>query len=296
MTAHMPSFKRTRIAPTPSGYLHLGNVLSFALTATLAQKTNATILLRIDDLDKERVNGAYLEDIFDTMRFLDIPWHEGPKDINDHETTYSQLRRMELYEHALQQLKETGNLFACTCSRTQVRSVNNDDIYPGTCRYKNIPLDTPNASWRLKTIAAEISVNIFPAKKTALALPASMQDFVVRKKDGFPAYQLTSVVDDLYHGVDLVVRGEDLRDSTLAQLYLSSQLPPNRFINTNFYHHPLLIFNGTKLSKSAGATSVQYLRGQGQKASGIYSSIAQMMGIDAVITNWQTLGEAVYKE
>ena len=79
----MPSFKKTRIAPTPSGYLHLGNVLSFALTAGLARQTGAGILLRIDDLDKGRVSKDYIDDIFDTLHFLRIPWNEGPRTFSD---------------------------------------------------------------------------------------------------------------------------------------------------------------------------------------------------------------------
>src|ERR1700723_1841788 len=97
----MPSFQKTRIGPTPSGYLHLGNVLSFALTAALARQTGAGILLRIDDLDRGRVSKDYVEDIFETLRFLGIPWDEGPRSLGEYEREYTQLRRMELYGEAL---------------------------------------------------------------------------------------------------------------------------------------------------------------------------------------------------
>src|SRR5580692_4653347 len=129
-------FNKTRIAPTPSGFLHLGNVLSFAITAAIATKTGAKILLRIDDLDRDRVNKQYVQDIFDTLNFLEIPWDEGPRNYNEYESEYSQLHRMELYQAALQQLKNSGQVFACTCSRADVRRNNADDIYPGTCRNK----------------------------------------------------------------------------------------------------------------------------------------------------------------
>src|ERR1700722_17238392 len=102
----MERFNRTRIAPTPSGYLHLGNVLSFALTAALARRTGAGILLRIDDLDRGRVSKDYVEDIFETLRFLEIPWDEGPRDFIDYQRVYTQLRRMQLYQEALQQLRD----------------------------------------------------------------------------------------------------------------------------------------------------------------------------------------------
>src|ERR1035437_9153412 len=96
------TFKRTRIAPTPSGYLHLGNILSFAITAALARKTNAKVLLRIDDFDLERTNKLYVQDIFDTLNFLEIPWDEGPRNMKQYEQEFSQVHRMEMYKKALQ--------------------------------------------------------------------------------------------------------------------------------------------------------------------------------------------------
>lgn len=119
-----------------------------------------------------------------------------------------------------------------------------------------------------------------------------MQYFVVRKKDGFPAYQLTSVLDDVHYGVDLIVRGEDLWASTLAQLYLASLLTPDSFISNTFYHHPLLHeAPGKKLSKSAGATSIQHLRKQGAAPADIYAMIAAALAINTPVESWQTLGD-----
>src|ERR1700761_6754186 len=96
-------FNKTRIAPTPSGFLHLGNVLSFAITAVIAEKTNAKILLRIDDLDRDRVNKQYVQDIFDTLNFLEIPWDGGPRNFGEYESEYSQVHRMGLYQRVLDQ-------------------------------------------------------------------------------------------------------------------------------------------------------------------------------------------------
>ncbi len=275
-----PRFKKTRIAPTPSGFLHLGNVLSFAITAALARKTGAGILLRIDDLDRDRVDNAYVQDVFDTLNYLEIPWNEGPANFREFETAWSQLHRMDLYGKALQELKQQGKVFACTCSRTEVLRDNPDGAYPGTCRDKGIPLNTANASWRLRTSAAQtLSVKTIQGPGISASLPASMQDFIVKKKDGFPAYQLTSLLDDLHYGIDLIVRGEDLWPSTLAQHYLAMVLQRDAFTDGTFYHHPLLASpEGSKLSKSAGATSIQYLRGQGMKPADIYSLVEQMAG------------------
>jgi glutamyl-tRNA synthetase len=287
-----PGFKKTRIAPTPSGYLHLGNVLSFAITAFLARKCGAKILLRIDDLDRERVQTEYVQDIFDTLNFLEIPWDEGPRNMQEYEAEYSQMHRLELYRKVLNELKEGGKVFACACSRTQVIRESADGNYLGKCRTAHIPYDAPDTCWRLDTSQDRpLSVTTLQGVVSA-QLPASMQYFVVRKKDGLPAYQLASVVDDVHFGIDLVVRGQDLWDSTLAQLYLASVAGQASFMDTTFYHHPLLMDQGNqKLSKSAGAVSLQYLRKEGKSRSDIFSAIARMMGVNEAVGNWEELGE-----
>jgi len=286
----------TRIAPTPSGYLHLGNVLSFAITAALAEKAGARILLRIDDMDRERVNPAYVQDVFDTLNFLEIPWHEGPRSRQEFEQEWSQLHRLKLYQKALHQLQESGKVFACNCSRLQIRRVNPDESYPGTCCKKNIALDTPHTSWRLHTdLLTPLTVNNWPSGAIQACLPPAMQHFVVRKKDGYPAYQLSSVVDDMHFGVNLIVRGEDLWASTLAQHYLTGALGENAFQQIEFYHLGLLMgAGGAKLSKSAGAMSVRYLREQGKKPVEVYSKIAAMLGIGERVENWQKLAELIF--
>ncbi len=238
---------KTRIAPTPSGYLHLGNVLSFAITAKLALQHDAKILLRIDDLDQARANQLYVQDIFETLDFLQISYDEGPRDINDFEANYSQLHRMDQYQRALDKLRDNGLVYACTCSRKQINNCK--------CYAKHIPLSTPEASWRLITNNDVLAVKDYNGNTIQAALPGDMKNFIVKKKDGFPAYQLTSVIDDLFYGIDLVVRGEDLWPSTLAQHTLASALgKADDFGAISFYHHPLMMdASGQKLSKSAGA-------------------------------------------
>jgi glutamyl-tRNA synthetase len=275
----MERFNKTRIAPTPSGYLHLGNVLSFALTAGLARRSGASILLRIDDLDRDRVSGEYVEDIFETLNFLGIRWDEGPRDVEEYEQVWSQVHRLGVYREALEQWRERGKVFACACSRSTILRENPEGVYPGTCREKGISLDMEGCSWRVRTEGA--------------GLPAEMTDFVVRKKNGYPAYQLTSVIDDLYFGVDAVVRGDDLRASTAAQQWLAGELGFDEFRRIRFYHHLLLMESSDeKMSKSAGATSVRYLRRQGFKRAEIYSIILQRLGSNATAGSWEEFAEA----
>jgi len=273
-------FTKTRIAPTPSGYLHLGNVLSFALTASLAKQTGAKTLLRIDDLDRQRANKLYVQDIFDTLNFLEIPWDEGPRNLQEYESGWSQVHRMAFYQSLLQQLKESGEVFACQCSRVQIQSC--------TCRNKAIPLDAPDTSWRLITNKEkEITVNTLNNGIIKTTLPAALHNFVVKKKDGYPSYQLTSLADDLHYGVDLVVRGEDLWPSTMAQHYLAGVLKKADFSKTTFHHHPLIVIDGEKLSKSAGATSVRYLREHDKTETAVYKEIGRMMGIDGDLRSFE---------
>ncbi|HEX2627579.1 MAG TPA: glutamate--tRNA ligase family protein [Chitinophagaceae bacterium] len=288
----MPSYKKTRLAPTPSGYLHVGNILSFSVTAAIARKTGARISLRIDDLDRERMQPAFVQDIFDTLQFLDIPWDEGPRNANEFEKEYSQVYRMAIYQKALEKLRNNNELFACNCSRSQLAE---EASYPGVCRDKNISLDTEQVNWRLKTTARDLQIKPVKGELFLSPFPKSMNDFIVRKKDGYPSYQLASVVDDLHYGVDLVVRGQDLWDSTLTQQYLAQQLKEPSFNNIAFYHHSLLLsMNGGKLSKSAGDTSVQYLRKQGKTSRDIFNMIGKMLGIAVPVNDWSELGSNAF--
>lgn len=273
------SFQRTRIAPTPSGYLHLGNLFSFALTAALAEKTGASVFLRIDDQDAQRVSTAYLDDIFETLGAMDIPWQEGPRDRKEFEARYSQRYRMALYEKALLELREKGLVYACSCSRSQIQAAG-EAGYPGTCRHKNLSLDADNVSWRLKTDRDQrVVLNSYGQGAIETTLPVEMRDMVLRRRDGLPAYQLSSVVDDAHYGVDFIVRGMDLWPSSVFQVYLAGLLGAESFQKVVFYHHVLLVDEqGGKLSKSAGAGSVQNLRTKGLTQREIFNEVASKAG------------------
>lgn len=287
-----PSFQRTRYAPTPSGYLHLGNIVSFVLTAGIAQRYGASILLRIDDLDAERMRPAYLADIFETLAFLDLPWHEGPRTVQQHKAHFSQQYRLQHYHAALQALRQQSAVFACSCSRSQLALFPAAAGYPGLCANRQLSFDTPGVAWRIKTAAARSQTMHLPSgRATVHSFPPSMQGFMVRGKYGAPAYQLASVVDDVLMGVDLIVRGTDLFPSSLAQLYLASCFETvSSFQQTAFLHHPLLRnSDGVKLSKSAGATSVQGMRQQGCTPADVFSEAARLCGIHERVATWQEL-------
>jgi len=244
-------------------------------------------------MDRERAERKYVQDIFETLQFLEIPWHDGPRCFEEFEAKYSQVHRLPLYNAALQHLRDSGQLFACNCSRTQIAAAGTGG-YPGTCRDKGIPLDTENVSWRLRTDDRQLTVQQFDGTQTVSRLADTMRDFIVRKKDGFPAYQLSSLVDDLHFGIDLIVRGDDLWDSTLAQLYLSSLFSENKFKHTVFHHHALLkTGTGEKLSKTAGDISVQHLRKEGKGSIDIYTIIGQMLVSNRRINSYTELASLV---
>jgi glutamyl/glutaminyl-tRNA synthetase len=288
-------FVRTRIAPTPSGYLHLGNLASFILTAGLARRHGASILLRIDDIDRARARPAYIDDIFETLHYLGIPWDEGPMDPTDFVRNHAQLQRMDLYRAALAGLAASGQIFACDCSRKTLAAHAGEGGYPGTCLAKQIPLDTPGVCWRLKTAEdATVMIHDLVQGPASKPLPVSMRHFIVRKKDHLPAYQLASVIDDIHFGVDLIVRGEDLFESTLAQLYLSACLGNVTFAQVRFVHHVLLQnAAGEKMSKSAGDISIQLLRKQGKDRGSICRQVALLLGLDMDPSDWDDLFTAI---
>lgn len=291
LTVNYPAnnYHNTRIAPTPSGFLHVGNILSFAITSFLAQKNNAKVLLRIDDLDQARANEEFVQDIFDTLNYLGIPWDVGPKDGHDFRDNWSQTHRMELYGDTLNRLCDKGLVFACTCSRHQLKNSQSC-----ACLGKHIPLNTENAAWRLITGTKGLEIRNYNGEIIQASLPAEMRNFVIRRRDGIPAYQLASVVDDLHYNIDLVVRGQDLWSSTIAQHELALALGENGFSHIRFYHHPLLMEeSGQKLSKSAGSTSIKYLREGGKKPSDIYTLIGKMTGVDQAINDWRELAIAI---
>ncbi len=287
---------KTRLAPTPSGFLHLGNGASFVATWALARAFGGQILLRIDDLDAERMRPEYVEDIFRTLDWLGLDWDEGPFSVEDFSRNWSQHLRLDMYEKALSDLKKTGNLYACHCSRKDIKLHSKNGLYPNTCRQNRL-LDIENTAnyekntaWRI--IVEEnknVSFNRFDEKTSArfqtsptlmpINLSQTMGDFIVRQKNGLPSYQLASLMDDGYFNINFIVRGEDLLHSTAAQISLAEQLNQTDFLNTNFWHHPLIVdADGSKLSKSEGAASLLAFREKNNSANIVAKQAAKWLG------------------
>lgn len=289
---------RTRLAPTPSGYLHLGNIASFVLTIGLARRFGAKVLLRIDDLDASRAREEYIHDIFQTLDFLGLPWDEGPRNIQDFKAHYGQRHRQSVYQQALDVLKDRQLVFACNCSRSAILRHATAPGYTGTCLHKNIGLQTQDIAWRLRSFPpANLQLNEWGRGKVHRTYPDTQRYVVVKKKDGTPSYQLASVIDDQLFQVDLVVRGADLMESTLAQLYLAEQIGATAFRDTLFLHHPLLTEeDGSKMSKSAGATAVKTFRERGDAPAAVFREIARQLSLTEQPENWESMAEILLRK
>jgi glutamyl-tRNA synthetase len=273
----MPYRLRTRFAPTPSGYLHLGNAWSFVLTWLAARSQGGTVRLRIDDLDGARFRDEYLDDIFDSLRWLGLDWDSGPRDAADFRASHSQRLRAARYEEAVEALRAGGKAYACACSREQLRQAGGGPIYPGTCR--ELGLDDSGQALRYRMPPGTARARDPEGGAFELHPARDLGDFVLRRRDGAPSYQIASLADDEDAGINFIVRGLDLVPSTGAQLSLAAALGLEGFPQARFWHHALLIDDaGRKLSKSEGAESLRALRGRLDSPAAVYRFFAAAMG------------------
>lgn len=259
---------KTRLAPTPSGYLHIGNAYNFILTWLLGRLNHGSIRLRIDDLDRDRIRTEYLYDIFNQLHWLGLEWDEGPQSPETHLSQFATIHRFPHYHQALESLRLSNHLYACTCSRNTVALC--------SCSDKEIPFDTPECSWNLRIPPNRmISFQDLKLGRVEASLSEWMPRLVLRKKNGDPAYQIASLCDDEAYATSLLVRGEDLLPSTLVQRYLAECLNFCALKNSTFLHHGLLPDEkGNKLSKSAGSTSLQYLKRTGARPDALFKMVA----------------------
>ena len=262
-----------RLAPTPSGYLHLGNAVNFVLTWLLVRRAGGTLHLRIDDLDRARLRRPYLESVFRVIDWLGLDYDGGPSGPEDFLRHHSQLLYLPAYNRVLRRLAQRpGLLYGSQRSRSGAAA-------------EAVPLATPGAAWRAR-VPADTIIGLADGWQGSVKVPlaAALADFIVRKKDGVAAYQLASVVDDLRLGTTLIVRGLDLLPSTAAQLWLAAQLPETqafRVARVQLYHHGLLTdAAGNKLSKSTQAQGEQGVLALGTPGP-VYAAVARLLALPA---------------
>jgi len=285
---------RGRLAPSPTGHLHLGHAHTFWTAQERARARSGVLVLRNEDLDRARCKAEYLNSMLEDLRWFGFDWQEGP-DCGGSFGPYSQSERFEFYRAALARLQKGGFIYPCTCSRKDIQSAaraphaSDDDgpLYPGTCRSNSLSnIDFQPATrfnWRFRVPDGEqISFtdgNLGPQRFIA---GTDFGDFVVWRHDDVPAYQLACVVDDAAMQINEVVRGADLLKSTARQFLLYRALG---LMAPDFFHCPLMTDEtGIRLAKRHDALSLRALRKSGLIPNFIRDSWALTMSL------WTTSG------
>lgn len=274
---------RGRLAPSPTGYLHLGHARTFWIASQRARAAGGTLVLRNDDLDATRFRLDFAEAMIEDLRWLGLAWDEGP-DVGGPFAPYSQSERLGLYRGALERLHAARQIYPCTRSRRDVLEAasaphegagDDEPLYPAAFRPDaDAPLpaldDAVGANWRLRVPDGELLTFVDGrlGRQSAVA-GRDFGDFPVWRKDGCPSYQFACAVDDDAMGITEVVRGEDLVKSTFRQLLVLRALGAPA---PAFHHCPLMADgSGRRLAKRHDALSLRALRLGGRTPESIRS-------------------------
>ncbi len=279
---------RGRLAPSPTGLLHLGHARTFWIAQERARAQSGTLVLRTEDLDRERSRGEFVKAMFEDLRWFGFQWQEGP-DCGGPHGPYTQSERQTYYLSAFEKLRRGGFIYPCVCSRQDVlralqapHATDEEPIYPGTCRPKagdsssealslrqNInftepdsPGKRPRINWRFR-VPDDEPIGFVDLRSGAQRYVAGRDfgDFIVWRHDNMPSYHLAVVVDDASMQITEVVRGEDLLLSTARQalLYRALELEPPAY-----YHCALMTDTaGNRLAKRHDSLSLRALRASG---------------------------------
>ena len=276
-----------RFAPSPTGYMHLGNVWAGLFAWLEVRKNNGLMILRVEDLDPDRSKSHFTERLVSDLKWLGLDWDEGPS-IGGKYGPYSQNDRRDIYASALEVLKNQGLVYPCFCTRKELRAASaphREDgifIYSGTCKGLETSAvealkATKRHAWRIKVPDKTIEFEDLNYGIYKQNLLRDCGDFVLARGDGVHAYQLAVVVDDALMGVNNVVRGSDLIDSSPRQIFLHESLG---FKAPDFGHVPLLKGeNSDRLSKRHKALDLGSLRDQGWRAQDILGLLAFKGGL-----------------
>ena len=274
-----------RFAPTPSGKMHLGNVLCCLVAWLSARSQGGRVLLRVEDLDPERSGADYERQIEEDLRWLGLDWDEGGLEAAG--GRYCQSGRSGVYEQYFDILSEKGLIYPCFCSRAELHAADAPHLsdgryfYPGTCRNLTPEEAAEKAkkrkpAWRVKVPDETVRFTDLHYGPYAENLAAECGDFVIRRADGVFAYQLATAVDDGLMGVTEVVRGRDLIGSTARQLWLQRTLG---LPSPVYGHIPLLTdWDGRRLSKRDGDLDLARLR-EKWRPEEILGMLAEAAGI-----------------
>jgi glutamyl-tRNA synthetase len=283
---------RGRIAPSPTGYLHLGHARTFWIAQQRARAAGGVLVFRNEDLDVQRCRPEFVAAMYEDLRWLSLEWQEGP-DIGGPFAPYSQSKRREFYLAAWKKLRDAGAIYPCTCSRRdmeQALSAPHDDAdeipYPGTCRMKQwspAEFSSPaGVSWRFRVPNGR-SVPFQDAFQGANDFMAGkdFSDFLVWRRDDIPAYQLACVVDDDAMQITEAVRGCDLLKSTARQILIYEALGLSA---PQWAHCDLMTDDaGVRLAKRHDALSLRALRAKGVTPADVVSTFSDKKNPDRVL-------------
>ena len=266
-----------RFAPSPTGVLHVGNLRTALLAWLFARKDDARFLMRVEDLDFQRVKPGYEEQQLGDLRAIGIDW-DGP--------VVRQSERLDLYAQAIEELDRDGRVYPCFCTRAEIREAASaahgplpEGAYPGTCR------ELTRAERAHREVAGRPPALRLRADGERVAFTDRLlgdgsgvvDDFVVRRGDGTPAYNLAVVVDDAAQGVGEVVRGADLADSTPRQLLLGRLLGLRQ---PAYAHVPLVLApDGARLAKRHGAVTLADRAALGESPADVVAWMAVSAGL-----------------
>jgi glutamyl-tRNA synthetase len=289
---------RGRIAPSPTGLLHLGHARTFWIAAERAASHGGPLIFRNEDLDPQRCRAEFVTAMFEDLHWLGIAWDEGP-DCGGPVGPYTQSERRGHYLRAWETLRERGMIYPCTCSRKDVAQAggapnegDEEPVYSGKCRPQEKPTalragaDEASAptwagpagvNWRFRVPdGEEICFTDLHLGPQCFVAGRDFGDFIVWRRDDVPAYQLAVVVDDAAMGITEVVRGADLLISTARQILLFRALG----LSVPEYYHCDLVRDesGVRLAKRHDALSIRRLRELGWSAEQVRAGSVEGQG------------------
>lgn len=270
-TLSSQSAYRGRLAPSPTGLLHVGHARTFLIAAERARQHGGTLILRNEDLDSQRCRPEFVAAMYEDLRWLGVHWTEGP-DCGGPLAPYSQSERRFYYLEAWRMLRDGGLIYPCTCSRKELAAIasapndaDDEPVYPGTCRSRadGGQYETPRGvNWRFRVPNRE-TITFADLRQGAQSFVAGHDfgDFVVWRRDDVPAYQLAVTVDDAQMRISEVVRGADLLKSTARQILLFRALGHSI---PDYYHCDLVRDPaGQRMAKRHDSASIRALRERG---------------------------------
>lgn len=298
---HTPSAESkprvTRLAPSPTGALHLGNARTFLINWALARQNNWKVVFRIEDLDGPRIKPGADRMAVDDLTWLGLDWDDGP---------FYQRVDLELYREILSQFQQAGLAYVCNCTRREILNAlsaphaeDHELRYPGTCRNLSPAVTLAassgeadlEAAWRFRVAMDDRALVEFVdqvAGPQRVNVQEQSGDFVIWTKAGLPSYQLAVVVDDVRQGVTDVVRGDDLLGSTGRQMLLYQAMAEKSLASgltdyvspPRWWHLPMVLgADGKRLAKRHGDSRVAWYRQEGVSAERIIGLIASWSGI-----------------